>query len=56
MSTLGISATLGLVAGVANLFGGAIVSARAWRRAFLELFIALGSGFMLATALTEMLP
>jgi ZIP family zinc transporter/zinc and cadmium transporter len=51
-----ISLTLGIVAGLANLFGGAIVSARPWSRAFLSLFIALGAGFMLATAITEMVP
>jgi len=56
MSYLWISLVLGVVAGLANLFGGAIVSARAWSRTFLTLFIALGSGFMLATALTEMVP
>jgi ZIP family zinc transporter/zinc and cadmium transporter len=56
MSYLWISLVLGIVAGLANLFGGAIVSARAWSRTFLALFIALGAGFMLATALTEMVP
>lgn len=56
MCPLAISMALGIVAGLANLFGGAIVSARAWSRAFLASFIALGSGFMLATALTEMVP
>jgi len=56
MSYLWISLALGVVAGLANLFGGAIVSARAWSRTFLTYFIALGSGFMLATALTEMVP
>ncbi len=56
MSNLSISLALGVVAGLANLFGGAIVSARAWSRTFLAYFIALGSGFMLATALTEMIP
>src|SRR5579872_6195584 len=56
MSYLWISLILGIVAGFANLFGGAIVSARPWSRTFLSLFIALGSGFMLATALTEMVP
>lgn len=56
MSPLAISLALGIVAGLANLFGGAIVSARAWSRAFLACFIGLGSGFMLATALTEMVP
>src|ERR1039458_10392836 len=56
MSYVWISLVLGIVAGVANLFGGAIVSARPWSRTFLALFIALGAGFMLATALTEMVP
>ncbi len=56
MSYLGISLALGLVTGLANLFGAAIVSARAWSRTFLAYFIALGSGFMLATALTQMVP
>jgi len=56
MSYLWISLLSGIVAGAANLFGGAIVSARPWSRTFLELFIALGSGFMLATVLTAMVP
>ncbi|HEV2351116.1 MAG TPA: ZIP family metal transporter [Terriglobia bacterium] len=56
MSYYWTSLALGVVAGLANIFGGAIVSARAWSRAFLAAFIALGSGFMLATALTEMIP
>ena len=56
MSVLTISLLLGIIAGLANVFGGAIVSARAWSRPFLAAFIALGSGFMLATALTEMIP
>jgi ZIP family zinc transporter/zinc and cadmium transporter len=56
MSYLWISLTLGVVAGLANLFGGAIVASRAWSRAYLTLFIALGAGFMLATVLTEMVP
>ena len=56
MSSLWISLTLGVITGLANIFGGAIVSARPWSRTFLNYFIALGSGFMLATALTEMVP
>lgn len=56
MFYLWISLALGVVAGLANLFGGAIVSARPWSRAFLAYFIALGSGFMLAMVLTEMVP
>ena len=56
MSYLGLSLSLGVVSGLANILGGAIVSARPWRRAFLAYFIALGSGFMLATSLTQMVP
>jgi len=56
MNYLWISLGLGVIAGLANLFGGAIVAARPWSRLFLSSFIALGSGFMLATALTEMVP
>lgn len=56
MSYFWISLGLGIVAGLANLLGGAIVAARPWSRSFLAAFIALGAGFMLATALTEMVP
>ncbi len=56
MSPIKISLVLGVAAGLANLFGASIVSARAWSRPFLAYFIALGSGFMLATTLTEMIP
>ncbi len=56
MPYLWLSLVLGLIAGFANLAGGAIVAARAWSRTFLAYFIALGSGFMLATSITEMVP
>lgn len=56
MNALGISLALGIVAGLANLFGGAIVTAREWSRSFQTYCIALGSGFMLATAIMEMVP
>ena len=56
MTAIEISLVLGVAAGLANLFGASIVSARAWSRPFLAYFIALGSGFMLATTLTEMIP
>ena len=39
MSPLAISLVLGVVAGLANIFGGAIVSARPWSRTFLSYFI-----------------
>lgn len=56
MSPVAISLLLGTAAGLANLLGAAIVAARAWSRTFLAYFIAVGSGFMLATALAEIIP
>lgn len=41
---------------MADAFGGAIVVQREWGRSYLKYFVALGSGFMLATAIHEMLP
>jgi len=51
-----VSVLLGLTAAAANAFGGAIIVQRHWERRYLKYFIALGSGFMLATALVEMIP
>jgi zinc and cadmium transporter len=56
MSPLALSILLGLTAAAANGFGGAIIVQRHWERRYLRYFIALGSGFMLATAIIEMLP
>lgn len=56
MSALAISLLLGAIAGLANVAGAAIVAARAWSRTFLAYFIAVGSGFMLATAIAEIIP
>jgi zinc and cadmium transporter len=56
MSPLWISLVLGLTAAVANAFGGAIIVQRHWERRYLRYFVALGSGFMLATSLVEMVP
>ncbi len=56
MSPVTISLLLGTAAGLANLLGAAIVAARAWSRTFLAYFIAVGSGFMLATAMAEIIP
>jgi len=47
---------LGLTAAAANIFGGAIIVQRHWERRYLRYFVALGAGFMLATALVEMIP
>lgn len=56
MSAIEISLILGVAAGIANLAGGAIVASRAWSRTLLAGFVALGAGFMLATALMEVIP
>jgi len=47
---------LGVTAAAANLLGGTLVAHRQWSRHYLKYFIALGAGFMLATALLEMIP
>src|ERR1700719_4266424 len=47
---------LGAVAAGANLLGGVLVSHGNWSRRYLKYFVALGAGFMLATALVEMIP
>jgi len=50
------SVLLGLTAAAANVFGGAIIVQRHWERRYLRYFVALGAGFMLATAVVEMIP
>jgi len=47
---------LGVTAGGANLLGGSLIAHRQWSKQYLKYFIALGAGFMLATALLEMIP
>jgi ZIP family zinc transporter/zinc and cadmium transporter len=56
MHPFAISILLGLTAALANVLGGAIIVKRNWERGYLKYFVALGSGFMLATALVEMIP
>jgi zinc and cadmium transporter len=56
MSPIWTSVLLGLTAAAANVFGGAIIVQRHWKRSYLRYFVALGAGFMLATALVEMVP
>jgi zinc transporter ZupT len=51
-----VALLLGAVAAGANLLGGVLVSHGNWSRRYLKYFIALGAGFMLATALVEMVP
>lgn len=56
MSPLLLSLLLGLFAALANSFGGFIIVRNNWSRTYLKYFVALGSGFMLATAILEMMP
>jgi ZIP family zinc transporter/zinc and cadmium transporter len=56
MTTTVLSLSLGLVAALANVFGGAFLVQRTWERKYLKYFMALGAGFMLATAIVEMVP
>src|SRR5919198_2665010 len=56
MHPLSISLLFGLLAALANFFGGLIIIKAHWRREYLKYFLALGSGFMLATAFLEMVP
>jgi hypothetical protein len=56
MSTFYLSLILGLTAALANIAGGAVVAHRRWEQRYLKYFVALGAGFMLGTALAEMVP
>jgi len=51
-----LSLTLGLTAALANIFGGLILVQRNWEKRYLKYFMALGAGFMLAAAISEMIP
>lgn len=48
--------SLGVLAALANLFGGLVLTGHDWERHYLRYFVAIGAGFMLGTALLEMLP
>jgi ZIP family zinc transporter/zinc and cadmium transporter len=56
MHPITTSILLGLTAAAANIFGGAIIVQRHWERRYLRYFVAIGAGFMLGTALVEMVP
>ena len=51
-----VASAIILTAAAANVFGGAIIVQRNWERRYLRYFVALGAGFMLATALVEVVP
>jgi zinc and cadmium transporter len=56
MHPLVLSVLLGLTAAAANVFGGTIIVQKHWERSYLKYFVALGAGFMLATATIEIIP
>ncbi len=56
MNPILTSIVLGLTAALANVFGGAVIVQKSWERRYLKYFVALGAGFMLATAFVEMVP
>jgi zinc and cadmium transporter len=56
MHPLLLSLVLGLTAAAANVFGGTIIVQKRWQRSYLKYFVALGAGFMLATAMIEIIP
>ncbi len=51
-----LSLILGAVAAFANVFGGLLLVRADWEKRYLRYFIAIGAGFMMATALLEMFP
>ena len=51
-----LSLLLGSAAAGANVFGGTIIVQKNWDRSYLKYFVALGAGFMLATAILEIIP
>ncbi len=52
----GLAAGLGLVAAAGNLLGGYFVVHKEWPRKFLQYFLALGAGYMLAVAFIDVIP
>ncbi len=56
MPPIVLAIILGLTAALANVAGGTILVQRTWPRRYLMYFMAVGAGFMLATAIMEMIP
>jgi zinc and cadmium transporter len=52
----GLAALLGLMAAAGNLIGGYFVVRKDWSRKYLQYFLALGAGYMLAVAFIEVIP
>ena len=53
---IALAAGLGVAAAGGNLLGGYFVVRKEWPRQFLQYFLALGSGYMLAVVFVEILP
>jgi zinc and cadmium transporter len=51
-----MAAGLGLIAAAGNLVGGYFVVHKEWPRKFLQYFLALGAGYMLAVAFIDIIP
>ena len=51
-----LSLVLGIVAALADVFGGFLLVRRHWEQRYLRYFVALGAGFMMAAAMLEMIP
>jgi zinc and cadmium transporter len=51
-----LASGLGLVAAAGNLLGGYFVVHKQWPRKYLQYFLALGAGYMLAVAFVEVIP
>ena len=50
------SAVAGAIASIADIFGGLLLVRAHWDKRSIRYFVALGAGFMMATAVLEMLP
>ncbi len=53
---IALSLFLGLIAALADVFGGYLLIRRHWEQRYLRYFVALGAGFMMGAAMLEMLP
>src|SRR6202158_6521880 len=55
-SRIALAAGLGFIAAAGNLAGGYFVVRRDWPRQYLQYFLALGAGYMLAVAFVDVIP
>ena len=53
---MGLAALLGVMAAAGNLIGGYFVVRGDWSRKYLQYFLALGAGYMLAVAFLDIIP